>query len=419
MNIYDKISKTVYDNGLLSGASGVVLAVSGGPDSMTLLDWFEKKRPCVFCAAHINHSLRPEADDDERFVKKYCDSRGIDFFSEKVDITGLCPRGVSIETFARSVRYSFFDKVRGQTGFSHIATAHNLSDNIETLIMNIVRGCGISGLCAIPYKREDLIIRPLIEISKDEILLHCREENIPFTVDSTNFENICTRNIVRNSIIPLIKQINPSFEKTPLIYLAKQCTEYIGEKAEEVLGNSFNGTGLLTEPLKQLSDAVLFEVIRRAFSTISGGEILDFFHTRAVADLIRNSTVSGKTGLIAGYTARMSYKEIFFEKEGSGYFRIEKTPLVNGDNYISGLGTVVIEAEDCSDLYIRSREQGDRIVHNGKAKTLKKLFIDEKIPVAERGKYFIIEKNGKIIYVRDFYCENPVKIRVYLKKSNI
>ena len=419
MTIYEKINKTVIENNLLSDANGVVIALSGGSDSMTLLDWFLHEHPCDFCAAHVNHSLREQADSDENFVKEYCERHGVVYFSKKINISGLCPSGVSLETFARDERYKFLNEIRNRTGFSHIATAHNLNDNVETLFMNIIRGCGISGLCAIPYKRDDLIVRPLIEITKEEINDHCIQNNVPFVIDKTNFESICTRNILRNDIIPLIKKLNPSMEKTPLIELAKINLSYIEQQTENILKTAFKKpNSLLLEHVSTLHDALLYEVLRRAFFIVSA-KTLDFTHTKELACLIRNARTSKKTGLPYGYQARIAYNKLVFEKNSEASFTIEKTLLNNGQNEIQGLGTVIINTQGYSELFIRSRQEGDKIKYKGKTKSLKKLFIDEKIPKEDRGKYFIIEENGHIVYVHGFYCEDKDKLSVDLKKSNI
>ena len=192
---------------------GVLLAVSGGKDSMTMLDLFnyfkyELKLNLVVC--HFNHSLRDEADRDEKFVKTQCEKYGLKFYSKKEDVLLYSNENkLSTEEGARFLRYKFFDEVKRIENLEYIATAHNKNDLAETVIMRILRGTGINGLIGIQSERGDLI-RPILNFSRDEIEKYIEENNIPFVEDKTNFEELYLRNKIRLNLFPILKnEYNP------------------------------------------------------------------------------------------------------------------------------------------------------------------------------------------------------------------
>ena len=192
---------------------GVLLAVSGGKDSMTMLDLFnyfkyELKLNLVVC--HFNHSLRDDADRDEKFVKTQCEKYGLKFYSKKEDVLLYSNENkLSTEEGARFLRYKFFDEVKRIENLEYIATAHNKNDLAETVIMRILRGTGINGLIGIQSERGDLI-RPILNFSRDEIEKYIEENNIPFVEDKTNFEELYLRNKIRLNLFPILKnEYNP------------------------------------------------------------------------------------------------------------------------------------------------------------------------------------------------------------------
>ena len=168
-----------------------------------------------FSVAHINHMIREEAKDDEDYVKEYCNQNGIDFYSKSIDVKKLANNNkVGTEEAGRYVRYKFFDEVLEKTSSNKIAIAHNKNDKAETIIMNIMRGSGITGLRGIEPKRRKYI-RPLIECERFEIEDYCEKEKLNPRIDKTNFENTYTRNKIRNIVIPYVKrEFNPNIIET-------------------------------------------------------------------------------------------------------------------------------------------------------------------------------------------------------------
>ena len=216
----EKVLETIKKYNLIENGDKLVLAVYGGPDSMAMLNILnELKKDSIidfeFSVAHINHMIREEAKDDEDYVKEYCNQNGIDFYSKSIDVKKLANNNkVGTEEAGRYVRYKFFDEVLEKTSSNKIAIAHNKNDKAETIIMNIMRGSGITGLRGIEPKRRKYI-RPLIECERFEIEDYCEKEKLNPRIDKTNFENTYTRNKIRNIVIPYVKrEFNPNIIET-------------------------------------------------------------------------------------------------------------------------------------------------------------------------------------------------------------
>ena len=162
--------------------------------------------------AHINHSIRKEADEETEYVREFCKKIGVEFFFKKIDVEQEAKKlKIGTEEAGRNIRYAFFEEVAKKVGANKIATAHNSNDNAETVLMNIIRGTSISGLKGIEKMRDNKFIRPLIETTRDKIEEYCKIENLNPRYDKSNKENVYTRNKVRNLLIPYIqKEFNPN-----------------------------------------------------------------------------------------------------------------------------------------------------------------------------------------------------------------
>lgn len=222
-----KILNTIESCRMLFPKASVVVGVSGGADSMALLHflWEQKERwPGLrLTAAHVNHGLRgEEADRDERWVRDFCRHRGIPLEVLRIELREEAEkRKLGLEECGREVRYGFFQRLAGETG--RIATAHTLSDSVETVLFNLARGTGLKGLRGIPAIRGN-IIRPLIGCTREETEAYCRERQIGFVTDSTNLQEEYSRNKLRLSVIPVLKEINPAVEEA-----VGKMTESVGQ----------------------------------------------------------------------------------------------------------------------------------------------------------------------------------------------
>ena len=243
MNLKEKIKNKIKEFNLIEDGDKIVLGVSGGPDSICMLDVLkniknEEKIKFEIVVAHINHMIREEAKDDEKYVKDYCERNNIEFYSKSIEVEKIANNNkMGTEETGRIVRYKFFDEVLEKTGSNKIAIAHNKNDRAETVIMNMLRGSGISGLRGIEPIKNNKYIRPLIECERYEIEQYCEENKLNPRIDRTNFENIYTRNKIRNIVIPYIKEeFNPNIVEslTRLSDLIKQEDDYLQKQVKAI-----------------------------------------------------------------------------------------------------------------------------------------------------------------------------------------
>ena len=254
---------------LLSRDDKLVLAVSGGVDSMVMLNLFQQLN-MDFVVAHCNFKLRgAESDSEEVFLQDYCGEHGIELYVKHFDTQEYAVlEGISIEMAARELRYAWFRELQKELGYSYIATAHHQDDLIETMLINLSRGTGIRGLTGIQPKN-GIVIRPLLFASREEILAYAAEKRIDYKNDSSNDELIYQRNIIRHKIIPEFEEINSAFRKnaaktasilnqTERIYHQK-----IDEVKKQVIVQKENITKILIDKLRAEKQAVtvLFEII--------------------------------------------------------------------------------------------------------------------------------------------------------------
>lgn len=211
----EKVFNTINRYDMVQEGDKIVVGVSGGPDSISLLNILNnlKERLNIkIYVAHINHMIRKEADEESEYVREFCAKIDIDFFIKKIDVENESKRlKIGTEEAGRNIRYNFFEEVAQKVGANKIATAHNSNDNAETVLMNILRGTSVSGLKGIEKVRDGRYIRPLIECSRDEIENYCKEKELNPKYDKSNSENIYTRNKIRNLLIPYLKkEFNPN-----------------------------------------------------------------------------------------------------------------------------------------------------------------------------------------------------------------
>lgn len=239
---YIKVIRTIQKYELIKPGDKLVVGVSGGPDSITMLDILLKIQQTKqisfdFVVVHVNHMIREEAKADEEYVKNYCIKNDIQFYTKSIDVQKIANTNkISTEEAGRNARYEFFDEVLQKIKGNKIAIAHNKNDKVETMIMNALRGCGIQGLKGIEPIRGKYI-RPLIECERKEIEEYCKENNIEPRIDKTNFENIYTRNKIRNIVIPYIKEeFNPNIIETMdrLSNLVTEQEAYIEKQVEMI-----------------------------------------------------------------------------------------------------------------------------------------------------------------------------------------
>lgn len=253
----EKVLNTIKKYNLIENGDRLVLGVSGGPDSICMLNILndirnDKKLHMEFdiIVAHVNHLIRDEAKDDEIFVKNFCEKIGVQFYSKSIDIQKIANNNkIGTEEAGRNARYEFFDEILEKTNSNKIAIAHNKNDKVETMIMNVLRGSGIAGLRGIEPIKDNKYIRPLIECERFEIEQYCKDNKIDARIDRSNFQNIYTRNKIRNVVIPYIKdEFNPNIIQTMdrLSQLIKEEDEYL----DKIVKEKYNAL-IIEESLKE------------------------------------------------------------------------------------------------------------------------------------------------------------------------
>ncbi|GAB4292244.1 MAG: tRNA lysidine(34) synthetase TilS [Ignavibacteriaceae bacterium] len=231
-SIEQKVINFIKENDLINDGDRVIVALSGGPDSVFLLSFllkFRKRFNIIVTAFHLNHLLRiPDAYKDEEFCRSFCKKAGIRFFSIRKKVNLYAKKNkLSVEEAGRKLRYALLEKTAERYKFNKIATGHTLDDNAETMLMNFFKGSGLNGLAGIPIQRGK-IIRPVLGISKNEIIEYLLHYKIKFRFDESNFSDDYERNYIRNQILPLIRdRINPSVNLT-LLQTGKMIRSAIG-----------------------------------------------------------------------------------------------------------------------------------------------------------------------------------------------
>lgn len=266
----EQFLKFISKENLFHSSHRIILAVSGGADSMLMMHLFVNAGFQV-AVAHCNFNLRgQESDNEEQLVADYCDRKNIPFYSQHFNTAEFAlQEGISIEMAARDLRYAWFNTLLDQLNYDYLATAHHQDDVIETFLINLSRGSGIKGLSGIQPKA-GRIIRPMLFTSHDEIVNYCHRMSIDFLTDSSNLETVYKRNLIRHEVLPLLEKVNPAFRKNALKTIANLhetgliFQQRMSEIKEDVYAENPNGAMIHIEKLLTLNPlrTILFELIR-------------------------------------------------------------------------------------------------------------------------------------------------------------
>ncbi|MGN1012778.1 MAG: tRNA lysidine(34) synthetase TilS [Clostridia bacterium] len=320
-NIINIVKNNIVENELINKKDKVVIAVSGGPDSMCLLDVLFKIKDELFfdiVVAHVNHGIRIESEDEKVYVENFCNERKIPFHYLKVNVPEISKqKKMSEEACGREIRYNFFEEVRKKEKAQLIAVAHNLNDNIETILLNEIRGCGLKGLIGMDLKVNN-IIRPLLTIEKKDILLYNSELELHPCIDKTNEEEIYLRNKIRLSLIPYLQKLNPNFVSniSRMRKILKEDNDFI----EEYTNNIFNKVIIKEDDSKVVFDFSVFmnehdsiknrivrKIIERKISNLDG---IESIHVLDIIKLLNNN-IKGKKYIIGNkFTIEIAKKNI-------------------------------------------------------------------------------------------------------------
>ncbi len=407
--------------GLVSPEQTVICAVSGGADSVAMLHILlsvSRELDLRIEAAHFNHRLRgAESDRDEAFVRSLCEKWNIPLHLGSADVAARAEQtGESIEEAARKLRYAFFESLN-----KTVATAHTADDNLETVLLNLLRGTSLKGLCGIPEKRGS-IIRPMLGVTRAEIECYLEQNELSHVEDSTNAENDCVRNRLRHQVVPLLKEENPSLSESILRMsaLLSQDEAYLQGLADEALLRAKDESGYRCCELVQLPEALRTRAVRTMLSSIHVPK-LSASHIHAVDRLLFSADPSAAVSLPGGFLAAREYDRLLVQPETApDSFQPVQLPL-NGSVRIPELSLLVqtqfIEKYDPGEKYfstflcrydmidkikslqIRPRATSDCITLPAGKRSLKKLFIDRKIPLSRRALIPVITDGSQILAV--------------------
>ena len=371
--------------GLIQPGDKIVCAVSGGADSMALL-WalylLKEEWNLDISAAHFNHRLRgAESDRDEAFVREFCDGYGIPLH---VGSGTIVPGNKGLEAAARDVRYAFLRTLPGK-----IATAHTADDNAETLLMHLVRGTGLKGLGGIMPQNGN-VIRPMLSITRQEIEDFLAEYAVDYITDSSNNGDDFLRNRIRHHVMPLLKEENPKLSQnlSAMALRLRQDEEALSQQA------AFEGAPQV-EVLRKMAPAVRARALEK-FLKDSGVKEPEAVHIRQAEALVFSENPSARANFPGGLIIGRKYDilAVVPQEPGKIPYRISCEPA---DAVINTADTFTIVP--VGNVYIRPRQTGDAIRLPGGTKTLKKLFIDRKIPASQRDSVPVICDDRGILAV--------------------
>ena len=399
----DLVKKAVEQFSMLQTGDTVTVALSGGADSVALLHALWSLRDelgITVNAAHLNHSIRgKEADRDQNFAKEFCDSLGIELFSEKIDVPEYAQKNhLSLELAAREMRYDFLNRVaKGK-----IATAHTATDNLETVIFNLTRGTAIKGLCGIPPVRER-IVRPVIFCTRENIEDYCKANKLSFVTDSTNLSDDYSRNKIRHNVLPVLKELNPSVEISVMrtaVSLSED-NEYLETMAEAELYRLCDEDGLSVSGFDTIQKSVAKRVIKKYFSLCFCDVTLENRHINEIYEICLSK--GGKVNLPQEIHAIVNNDTLFFSSSvvKNTAFKVNITKIPNVNNLFSN------NMLDCDkivgELVVRTRLEGDkiRLKNRGHTKSLKKLFTECKIPLSIRNTLPVIADDEGVVWVHN------------------
>ncbi len=427
--IIKRVSKKVTDMSLILPGERVLVAFSGGADSVSLLyilNSIKEEIGFELFAVHLNHGLRgAAADKDEAFSEAFCESLGVPLTVFKRDVREYArEHGISEELAGRELRYSLFFDVMKEKNIGKLAVGHHADDQAETVLMHLMRGSGLDGLSGMRYMRDN-IIRPMLDVTKEEILELCREEKLEFCTDATNFEAVYSRNKVRIELLPKMNEFNPGISKT-----LTQTAEILSDEADFLESATtaeyqsiVDGKSCEIKKLKGLHIAIRRRIIRKMTEAAKKSKkdiSADFVNK--VLELAENA-VTGKEISFGHICARIEYGKLIIDEKCEAESFLEKIKpeeIVSKNGFCFKIEKVE-NGDFCfcenAELSIRSRLPGDRIYPLGisGSKKLKDFFIDAKVPRGDREKAVLLLCNNEIAVV--FYGEKLFFDRRFYKKG--
>lgn len=434
----EEFLETIHKNKMIEKGEGIVIGVSGGPDSISLLHllWKIKDEYSLkLYAVHLNHQFRgTEADEDAEYVKLICEKLGIKafIFSENVGEYSK-QKSITFEEAGREIRYALFDQVMKETKSKKIAIAQNMDDQAETVLMRLMRGTGLEGLCAIDYVRDGKIIRPLLNISRNEIEEYCSKNHLSPRIDRTNLEAVYTRNRIRLELIPYIeKYFNRNIKETlsRTSNLMKEDRDFISIVVKNAYESAtkIKQSEVLVHKEEFLKNhrTIQKRILREAIFELSGDlKNVQNKHIEKLMEFIYSGRNGTALDLPKGLCAILKYKYFSISKEKKEIerkkfeYNVNIGEILHIEESDADIIASIVDRKDIkkpvkekykkyfdwdkvqNSLVLRNRRNGDRFTPFGMkgSKKLKDFFIDEKISKSIRDEICLICEGNKIMWV--------------------
>lgn len=414
-----KVKKYLSD--ILNKDDVVVLGCSGGPDSMALLDLlieFRKKLNISIVCAHVNHKLRAESDDEMVWLEQFCLKHKIIF--EKMIINNYGDDNFHNE--ARNIRYNFFEELVYKYNAKYLMTAHHGDDLVETILMRIVRGStlgGYAGFSKLVKKKDYSIVRPLVYVTKDEILSYDKKNNIEYAVDKSNFSDKYTRNRYRKMVLPFLKEEEPNVHLKFLKYseMLFECERFLDGESSKSYKKLYNENYIDIDKFKMLDFIIQNKIINNLLEEYYEDDLIliSDVHTDLIKSLIYSNRSNSVIYLPNAVKVVKSYNKLYFERETDQIDSYE-IELLDYANLPNGKNIKAIEDADSNSnfycrlnssdvvlpLHVRTRRDGDRMKVKGLngSKKVKDIFIDEKVPISQRDLWpVVVDSEDKIVWL--------------------
>lgn len=433
----EKVLNYIKKHHMLEQGDGVLLAVSGGPDSICLLHILYSLRHSFdlrLMVAHINHQLRPEhAESDEKYVRDLCAEWDLPFFSHAEDVDLLSKtKGISIEEAGREVRYHYFFKIKEEQQLQKIALGQHGDDNAETILMRLLRGTGPKGLAGIPPHRKDGVIRPLLSSSREEIESYCKEHQLFPQIDESNLQAVYFRNKIRLGILPYLEQYSRNFKDNlkNLGELMREEQDYINYEMEKLWTSNTSKTSegivFCLDWIENLFPFQQKEMLRRSIEWVKGTlKEIEYVHIQLILEKMADKdNTTWELQLPQGIRVKRQYEKIVVTQGEKEHIQSFSYPLRVGEEHwipeISlqckldlvtreGIGIIKASPEKAyfdyekmkGQMFIRNRLPGDTFRPSGTrgTKKLKDFFMDQKVPKEKRDSVPLIVGQDGIIWV--------------------
>jgi len=395
--------------------ASVIVALSGGPDSVVLLHLLltlkEELSLSSVKAVHVNHQLRgEESERDERFVRELCSQLGVELFVERVQVK---PKGgESLEACARRLRYAVFEKVLKESGADRVALGHTASDLLETVLLNLTKGAGLKGLRGF-LPRRGPFVRPLFEASREDVIAYLTERRLPCVIDSSNLLTDYHRNLLRHKVVPVLKSINRKVEEAVLrsCQTLRLLEDFVSSQLKPLL-DKYLKEGRFSAPVKELSELhpyLLRELLIEAYRRLTGGA-LSAKKVEQLCSLLEKEgfkRLSLGRGVLAVLTqGRLELLPQERLESESFFHSVAKLPAqvdtpAGKLKFFLNKGEPIVGVQEFKEhgIIVRSRKPGDRLKLGGLTKPLKKFLSERKVPAYERDRLPLVEVGGEVVYL--------------------